>query len=35
MVYGDFKDFPKRAISDKLSHYKAVNFTENPKCDGY
>ena len=35
MVYGDFKDLPRRIIADKILHDKAFNTAKNPKCDGY
>ena len=30
MVYGDFKDLPRRRISDKELNDKAVNIAKNP-----
>ena len=33
MVYGDFKDLPRRATSDKVVHIKAFNTAKNPKYD--
>ena len=33
MVYGDFKDLPRRATSDKVVHNKAFNIAKNPKYD--
>ena len=35
MTYEDFKDFPRRAASDKILRDKAFNFAKNPKYDGY
>ena len=35
MVYGDFKDLPRRIIADKILHDKAFNIAKTPKCDGY
>ena len=35
MAYGDIKDFPRRAASDKLLRNKAFNITKKPKYDGY
>ena len=35
MVYGGFKDFPRRTASDKVLHDKAFNIAKNPKYDGY
>ena len=35
MAYGDFKDLPKRAASDKILCAKVFNNSKNPKCDGY
>ena len=35
MAYGDIKDLPRRAASDKLLRNKAFNITKNPKYDGY
>ena len=35
MTYGDFKDLPKRIVSDKILHDKAFNIVKNPKYDGY
>ena len=31
MVYGNFKDLPKRTISNKMLCDKAFNITKNPK----
>ena len=31
MVYGGFKDLPRRTASDKLLRDKAFNITKNPK----
>ena len=35
MVYGDFKDLPRRTASDKLLRDNAFNIAKNPKYDGY
>ena len=35
MVYGDFKDLPRRIIADKILHDKAFNTAKNPNFDGY
>ena len=35
MVYGYFKDVPKRTAADKVLRDKAFNITKNPKYDGY
>ena len=35
MAYGDFKDLPRRAASDKVSDDKAFNINKNPRYDGY
>ena len=35
MRYGDFKDLPKKAVSDKVLRDKPFNIPKNPKCDGY
>ena len=35
MVYGDFKDLPRRTASDKALRDKAFNIAKNPKYDGY
>ena len=35
MAYGDFKEVPRRAASDKVLHDKALNIAENQKYDGY
>ena len=32
--YGDFKDLPRRAASDKVLHDKAFNIAKNQKYDG-
>ena len=34
MAYGDLKDLPRRAASDKVLHDKTFNIA-NPKYDGY
>ena len=33
MAYGDFKDLPRTAASDKELGDKAFNITKNPKYD--
>ena len=35
MVYGDFKDLPKRTVFDKILPDKPLNNAKNPKYDGY
>ena len=35
MAYGDFKDLPRRATSDKILYDKAFIITKSPKYDGY
>ena len=35
MVYGDFKDLTRRAVSDNILRDKAFNIAKNPKYDGY
>ena len=35
MVYGDFKDLPRRTASDKLLSNKAFNIAKTSKDDGY
>ena len=35
MVYGDFKDSPKRTAANKFLRDKAFNIAKYPKCDGY
>ena len=35
MAYGDFKDLPRRTVSDKMLRDTAFNIAENPKYDGY
>ena len=35
MVYGDFKDLPRRIAADKVLRDKAFNFAKNPKYYGY
>ena len=35
MAYGDFKDFTKRAASNKILRDKAFNIAKNPRYDGY
>ena len=33
MVYGDFKDLPRRILSNYVWRDKAFNIAKNPKCD--
>ena len=33
MVYGDFKDLPRRRTSDKMLRDKTFNIVKNPKYD--
>ena len=35
MVYGDFKDLPKRTAFDKVLRDKAIDIAKNHKRDGY
>ena len=35
MVYGDFKDFPRRTATDKVLRDQTFNISKNPKCNGY
>ena len=35
MIFGGFKDLPRRTASDKVLHDKAFNIAINPKYDGY
>ena len=35
MFYGDFKDLPRRTVSDKALHDKALIIAKNTKHDGY
>ena len=35
MPYQDFNYLTRRAVSDKILHYKAFNIAKNPKYDGY
>ena len=36
MVYGDFKDLPRKTVSDKVLRDKTFNIAKkNPKYDGY
>ena len=35
MVYGDFKNLPRRTASNELLRSKAFNIARNRKCDGY
>ena len=35
MPYGDFKNLPRKTVSDKVICDKAFNITKNPKYDGY
>ena len=34
MVYGDFKDLPRRTFSDKVLRDKAFNIARDPKHNG-
>ena len=34
MVYGDFKDLPRRAFSDKVLRDQAFNIARDPKHNG-
>ena len=34
MAYGDFKDWNRRTVADKVIHDKAFNIAKNPKYDG-
>ena len=31
IAYGNFKDLPKRTVSDKVLHDKAMDIAKNPK----
>ena len=35
MAYGDFKDVPRKTITNKLLLNKVFNSEKNPKCYGY
>ena len=35
MVYGNFKDFPRRTVFDKVLRDKAFNIAKTPKYNGY
>ena len=35
MAFGDFKDLPRRTVSDRILHNEALDNAENPKYDGY
>ena len=35
MVYGDFKDLPRRTASNKVLLDEAFNIAKSPKYDGY
>ena len=35
MVYGHFKDLPRRIAADKVLRDEAFNYAKNPKYDGY
>ena len=35
MVYGDFKDLPKRTVFDKILPDKPFDNAKSPKYDGY
>ena len=35
MAYGNFKDLPKRAASDRVLRHQAFNIARNPKYDRY
>ena len=35
MLYGYFKDFPRKVAADKVLGDKAFNIAKNSKCDGY
>ena len=35
MAYGEFKDLPRRTVSDKVLCDKAFNFAKYPKYDGF
>ena len=35
MAYGDFKDLPRRTVSDKVLCDKVFGIAKNPKYDGY
>ena len=35
MVYGDFKDWPRRTASDNVLHHKAFDIGRTPKYESY
>ena len=35
MLYGYFKDFPRKVAADKVLGDKSFNIAKNSKCDGY
>ena len=35
MLYGYFKDFPRKVAADNVLGDKAFNIAKNSKCDGY
>ena len=35
MTYGDFKDLPRRTVSDRVFRDEEFNIFKNSKCDGY
>ena len=35
MTYGNFKDLPRKAASEKILRGKPFNIAKNPKYDGY
>ena len=35
MVYGDFRDLPRRTVSDKVFRDKSFEIARNPNNDGY
>ena len=35
MAYGDFRDLPRRAVSDKVLRDKAFNIAKSPRYDRY
>ena len=35
MTYGDFKYLPRKTVSDKILHDKAIIIAKNLKYDGY
>ena len=34
MAYGDYRDLPRRKVSDKVLGEKVFNIAKNPKYDG-